>query len=166
MKGSRIVLLRALQMLLLAEGSTAFLLKPSTTIEHTKTNAGRSLALNGHISEWRDIFFENAPQKLVADSDGEPVREVCIFPFPPNDVLVQGETKELCLYEERYVCNVQHRDRYRRRVAISITTSNKDGTKIISKQLPDAMEPINLGRCIDCIATLCAIYICATHLVL
>lgn len=48
------------------------------------------------------MFFEDAPAKLVAASDGEPVREVCIFPFPPTDVLVQGETKELCLYEERF----------------------------------------------------------------
>ncbi len=34
-------------------------------------------------------------------NQGEPVREVCVFPFPLNDVLLQGETKELCLYEER-----------------------------------------------------------------
>ena len=31
-----------------------------------------------------------------------PVREVCILPFPMTDVLLQGETKELCLYEERF----------------------------------------------------------------
>jgi len=32
----------------------------------------------------------------------EPIREVCILPFPLTDVLLQGETKELCLYEERF----------------------------------------------------------------
>lgn len=47
-------------------------------------------------------MFEDTPKELVANSDGEPVREVCIFPFPPNDVLLQGETKELCLYEKRF----------------------------------------------------------------
>lgn len=47
-------------------------------------------------------MFEDVPQKLAADAaDGEPVREICILPFPLTDVLLQGETKELCLYEER-----------------------------------------------------------------
>lgn len=47
-------------------------------------------------------MFEDVPQKLTADAaDGEPVREICILPFPLTDVLLQGETKELCLYEER-----------------------------------------------------------------
>jgi len=47
-------------------------------------------------------MFEDAPKDLVDDGD-EPVRGVCILPFPLTDVLIQGETKELCLYEERYV---------------------------------------------------------------
>ena len=48
----------------------------------------------------------DAPTELMADNigpDSEPVREVCILPFPLDEVLLQGETKELCLYEERYV---------------------------------------------------------------
>ena len=49
-------------------------------------------------------MFENVPKELMGDAnEGEPVREVCILPFPLTDVLLQGETKELCLYEERYV---------------------------------------------------------------
>ena len=49
-------------------------------------------------------MFENVPKDLVGDANEvEPVREVCILPFPLTDVLLQGETKELCLYEERYV---------------------------------------------------------------
>lgn len=76
-------------------GAVAFL---STRSTH------RVVLLKGHISEWRDLMFEDAPAELIAkSSDGEPVREVCIFPFPPNDVLLQGETKELCLYEKRCV---------------------------------------------------------------
>ena len=30
-------------------------------------------------------------------------REICVLTFPFEDVLVQGETKELRLYEDRYV---------------------------------------------------------------
>jgi hypothetical protein len=94
MKGFR----NALHLLLLAETATAFL--PGTPIMSTST----STLLRGHISEWRDLMFENVPKELVGDTnEGEPVREVCILPFPLTDVLLQGETKELCLYEERYV---------------------------------------------------------------
>jgi hypothetical protein len=46
-------------------------------------------------------MFEDVPKELVGDVNDEPVREVCILPFPLTDVLLQGETKELCLYEER-----------------------------------------------------------------
>lgn len=60
--------------------------------------------LNADISEWRDLMFE-PPTALDTserpDSEESPLREVCIMPFPLNDVLLQGETKELCLYEER-----------------------------------------------------------------
>jgi len=33
---------------------------------------------------------------------GPPPREVCVFPFPYSDVILQGETKQLRLYEERF----------------------------------------------------------------
>jgi len=35
------------------------------------------------------------------DLEEGPLREICVLPFPLNDALLQGETKELCLYEER-----------------------------------------------------------------
>jgi hypothetical protein len=35
------------------------------------------------------------------DDEEGPLREICILPFPLDDALIQGETKELCLYEER-----------------------------------------------------------------
>lgn len=63
------------------------------------------------ITEWRDQFFEVPAEvdQLLANQEGEesslisePVREICILPFPLDDVLLQGETKELCLYEERF----------------------------------------------------------------
>lgn len=40
---------------------------------------------------------------LVKEDNQEgPLREICILPFPLNDVILQGETKELCLYEKRF----------------------------------------------------------------
>lgn len=57
------------------------------------------------VSEWRDLMFE--PPATLSDLDMEdhqegPLREICILPFPLEDTLIQGETKELCLYEERF----------------------------------------------------------------
>lgn len=61
------------------------------------------------LSEWRDQFFEVPTEvdQVVANQSGdsyndEPIREVCVLPFPLDDVLLQGETKELCLYEDRF----------------------------------------------------------------
>lgn len=47
-------------------------------------------------------MFSDVPKDLGDKDSDEPVREVCILPFPLPDVLLQGETKELCLYEERF----------------------------------------------------------------
>ena len=55
----------------------------------------------GDISEWRDLMFEPPSDIQVENDDEGPIREVCIMPFPLNDALLQGGTKELCLYEER-----------------------------------------------------------------
>ena len=51
------------------------------------------------LSEWRDMMFD-VPAGLE-DKESGPFREICILPFPLDDALLQGETKELCLYEER-----------------------------------------------------------------
>lgn len=90
---------KALQLVLLTETAAAFL---SETSQPKRTTA--TTALSAHISEWRDKFFEDVPVELVKKSsdEDEPIREVCILPFPLTDVLLQGETKELCLYEERF----------------------------------------------------------------
>ena len=87
---------RALQLVLLLETATAFL--QGMVNQHAKTTTD----LRAHISAWRDMMFENVPSEFALDAeDEEPVREICILPFPLTDVLLQGETKELCLYEER-----------------------------------------------------------------
>ena len=66
------------------------------------------------LSEWRDQFFQVPTEVDQAAStissntstnnnnDNEPIRQICVLPFPLDDVLLQGETKELCLYEDRF----------------------------------------------------------------
>jgi hypothetical protein len=65
----------------------------------------RTETLLHDISEWRDLIFE-VPLKLqelpLEDYQEGPLRKVCILPFPLDDALLIGETKELCLYEERF----------------------------------------------------------------
>jgi hypothetical protein len=58
------------------------------------------------IPEWRDLIFEypgtGDDRRLGTDQGGLP-KEVCILPFPYQEVLLQGETKQLRLYEERFI---------------------------------------------------------------
>ena len=56
------------------------------------------------IDEWRDTIFD-IPDFNGACEDGIP-REVTVLPFPYQDVLLQGETKQLRLYEDRYVSRI------------------------------------------------------------
>lgn len=58
------------------------------------------------INEWRDTVFDvQIKDDSVNDDsfDPSPLREVCVLPFPITDSLLQGETKELRLYEERFI---------------------------------------------------------------
>jgi len=97
--------------------ATAFVIKVSSRtplfhkqVEEIQHNNNRKKNTKLHdLSEWRDQFFEvptEVDQLLLTDdnrvNDDEPIREVCVLPFPLDDVLLQGETKELCLYEERF----------------------------------------------------------------
>ena len=58
------------------------------------------------IPEWRDLMFEypgtGDNRRLGTEQGGLP-KEVCILPFPYQEVLLQGETKQLRLYEERFI---------------------------------------------------------------
>jgi len=102
-------------LLLLLASVIAF--QPPGVVPHPgntpRTTTRRQLAhQGGDISEWRDLVFENPPivkqppQQLQPPQEPpeptEPLREICVLPFPLIDVLLQGETKELCLYEERF----------------------------------------------------------------
>ena len=73
------------------------------------------------IAEWRDLLSDypgtssdnlrnlGSTGSSSADKPGGGLcREVCILPFPYREVLLQGETKQLRLYEERFVHLFEH----------------------------------------------------------
>mmetsp|Transcript_24501 Transcript_24501/g.35864 ORF Transcript_24501/g.35864 Transcript_24501/m.35864 type:complete len:409 (-) Transcript_24501:112-1338(-) len=85
----------------------------STADEHlfsqlsTKNFAREETKLFG-INEWRDTVFNDLPDgspalRVGVTKDDRMPREVCVLPFPYEDVLLQGETKQLRLYEDRFV---------------------------------------------------------------
>jgi Lon protease-like protein len=85
---------------------------PGTVVESFSTASRlqqhqqhRPSCLHG-ISEWRDLVFDypgtGDDRRLGTESTGPP-KEICILPFPFEDVLLQGETKQLRLYEERFL---------------------------------------------------------------
>lgn len=57
------------------------------------------------ISEWRDLDFQlpGTDRQLGVNSLTGPPKSVCLLPFPYQEVLLQGETKQLRLYEERFI---------------------------------------------------------------
>jgi hypothetical protein len=59
------------------------------------------------ISEWRDIIYDypgtSLDQRLGKKDSCTLPKEICILPFPYQEVLLQGETKQLRLYEERFI---------------------------------------------------------------
>lgn len=53
------------------------------------------------IPEWRDLMFDEHPG---TETEQEQLpKEICVLPFPYHEVLLQGETKQLRLYEERFI---------------------------------------------------------------
>ena len=58
------------------------------------------------ITEFRDLFFNfpgTGDDRRIGREQSAPPKEVCILPFPYEEVLLQGETKQLRLYEERFI---------------------------------------------------------------
>ena len=79
------------------------LLYLNNQIRLSSSSASSSTTKLYDLSEWRDLMFDIPPdlqQEQEKNFDDAPIREICILPFPIEDVLVQGETKELCLYED------------------------------------------------------------------
>lgn len=66
------------------------------------------------ITEWRDAMFDYLPgssndiRQLGIPSAIAPPKEICILPFGYYEVLVQGECKQLRLYEDRFIQLFHH----------------------------------------------------------
>lgn len=58
------------------------------------------------ITEWRDLMFDfpgTGDDRRLGREQGGPPKSICILPFPYEQVLLQGETKQLRLYEDRFI---------------------------------------------------------------
>jgi Lon protease-like protein len=57
------------------------------------------------LAEWRDLDHDFPGKDIVTNvnEQGGLPKSICILPFSFTDVLLQGETKQLRLYEERFI---------------------------------------------------------------
>jgi hypothetical protein len=60
------------------------------------------------ITEWRDIILDDAENhagqgRRKMQNLEEPLRSICILPFPCEELLLIGQTKQLRLYEDRFI---------------------------------------------------------------
>lgn len=72
----------------------------------SKENPTRLAAPLFGIGDWRDIMFDypgTGSDRRIGTEQGAPPREINILPFPYDQVLLQGETKQLRLYEDRFI---------------------------------------------------------------
>ena len=96
---ARLLLLPLMAGLLPAIITTCF--APLPTFSRRRPNTARH-----GISEWRDLMFDfpgTGDDRRLGLEQGPPPKQVCILPFPYPEVLLQGETKQLRLYEDRFV---------------------------------------------------------------
>ena len=69
----------------------------------------RSSTTLAGISEWRDLDFDIAnPARPLGGEQGTLAKSICILPFGYDEVLLQGETKQLRLYEDRFLKLFDH----------------------------------------------------------
>ena len=90
----------------------SYLLAPSLSVssfvppkQASRETAATSFSRFG-ISEWRDTWFDfpgTGDDRRLGKEVDPPPKEICILPFPYTDVLLQGETKQLRLYEDRFL---------------------------------------------------------------
>jgi len=88
-------------LLLATRESLAFVADPR---QHRGTARASDSSLFG-ISEWRDSIFDlpGADRQPLGTEIGPAAKEICILPFPFNEVLLQGQEKQLRLYEDRFI---------------------------------------------------------------
>ncbi|CAB9511339.1 ATP-dependent protease La (LON) domain [Seminavis robusta] len=81
---------------------SSFLAPPSRSLVDSPSR----LSVTGSISEWRDLMFDypgTGNDRRLGTEQGAPPRQVNILPFPFDQILLQGETKQLRLYEDRFI---------------------------------------------------------------
>jgi hypothetical protein len=54
------------------------------------------------LANWRDTFYD-IPGASASNTASAPPKSICILPFPYHDCLLQGETKQLRLFEDKYI---------------------------------------------------------------
>jgi hypothetical protein len=67
--------------------------------------AERAIQLFG-MSEWRDLIIDypgTGDDRRLGKETGAMPKEICVLPFPYQEALLQGETKQLRLYEDRFI---------------------------------------------------------------
>lgn len=64
------------------------------------------------ITQWRDTTYP-IPTTITTTTDGIAIPKIInILPFSYTEVLLQGETKQLRLYEDRFVQLFEHSQKY------------------------------------------------------
>jgi len=75
--------------------------------QHQQRKEGLSSTILYGIHEWRDtMIVPEEEDKILAlkINDGTILpREICVLPFAYDEILLQGETKEIRLYEDRFI---------------------------------------------------------------
>ena len=78
-----------------------------STLHHMMLNqkAKQTVQLFG-MSEWRDLVVDypgTGDDRRLGKEAGALPKEICVLPFPYQEALLQGETKQLRLYEDRFI---------------------------------------------------------------
>jgi hypothetical protein len=78
----------------------------SISLTRRQINSFGSATRLWSLSEWRDLVIDypgTGDDRRIGKEQGGLPKEICILPFPYQEVLLQGETKQLRLYEDRFI---------------------------------------------------------------
>jgi hypothetical protein len=120
----------------------------SSSSSSSTTTSSNTWPLHG-IAEWRDKTFDfpgndrSSSRPLGGKPSDETqalpmlLKEICILPFPFFEVLLQGETKQLRLYEERFLQLFEYcMEHHHGVVAMGLLASGDDNNTGIIQTVP------------------------------